>query len=251
MNRIAVPQRESALRRYADAYRTRIALDAATARAVEAERHALVAEDQRQAFLSGLNHELRTPLNHILGFGELLQQADAYSLPVEKRAEYLELILKAATALLDQINLILKDAGYGETSSGVDDEPSLVLILRRLLQQHAETLFVGKIDLADDLPGTDISAVQLSGILQSVFSLLGQTSGDRRPLGIRADSAPDEDQVVLTLTVLSADDPLPRDGLEISRARLTELGGSLDHQWSDAGEHITITLPAQRKEIAA
>jgi signal transduction histidine kinase/ActR/RegA family two-component response regulator len=64
------------------------------------------ANQAKSAFLSSMSHELRTPLNAILGFGQLLAN-EAIDIPLAKRREFVEQILKAGRHLLALISEIL------------------------------------------------------------------------------------------------------------------------------------------------
>jgi len=64
------------------------------------------ANQAKSAFLSNMSHELRTPLNAILGFGQLLANENI-DIPVAKRRDFVEQILKAGRHLLALISEIL------------------------------------------------------------------------------------------------------------------------------------------------
>ncbi|MEM1410653.1 MAG: histidine kinase dimerization/phospho-acceptor domain-containing protein, partial [Pseudomonadota bacterium] len=172
---------------------------------MQATQEAARAEVTRRSFLSGLNHELRTPLNHIIGFAELLKQADDFVLTEDKRIEYLDLILDAANTLVDQINATLVSSGYGELSPAADPRAKTVVpVLRRLLQEHAQTLFVGKVDIADHLPASALAERDLYRSLQLVFAVLSDERADRQTIGVSVKAHDDGGPVVLiALSVLS------------------------------------------------
>ncbi|MGL4603338.1 MAG: ATP-binding protein, partial [Iodobacter sp.] len=69
----------------------------------EAQLHAEEANRAKSAFLANMSHEIRTPMNAVLGFAQLLQQANLK--PNEQ--EYLNHIQTAGDALLTLINDIL------------------------------------------------------------------------------------------------------------------------------------------------
>lgn len=58
----------------------------------------------KSAFLANMSHEIRTPMNGILGFSELLKDPD---LTLEEQNEYLTLIEKSGTRMLNIINDIV------------------------------------------------------------------------------------------------------------------------------------------------
>jgi PAS domain S-box-containing protein len=59
----------------------------------------------KSAFLANLSHEIRTPMNAILGFTDLLRDAD---LPSEKGNEYISIVHKSGNYLLSIINDIIE-----------------------------------------------------------------------------------------------------------------------------------------------
>lgn len=73
-------------------------------------------------FLSSMSHELRTPLNAILGFGQLLLMPGA-ELPVAKRNEFTQHILKAGRHLLNLITEILDMAKIESATMMMSLEP--------------------------------------------------------------------------------------------------------------------------------
>nr|WP_315253508.1 CHASE domain-containing protein [uncultured Flavobacterium sp.] len=58
----------------------------------------------KSAFLANMSHEIRTPMNGIMGFAELLKEAN---LSIDERKDYIEIIEKSGTRLLNIINDIV------------------------------------------------------------------------------------------------------------------------------------------------
>ena len=58
----------------------------------------------KSAFLANMSHEIRTPMNGILGFTELLKNADYSS---EKRIKFIDIIQQSGNRMLDTINNIV------------------------------------------------------------------------------------------------------------------------------------------------
>ncbi len=58
----------------------------------------------KSAFLANMSHEIRTPMNGILGFAQLLNEAD---LTGEERQEYIQIIEKSGKRMLNIINEII------------------------------------------------------------------------------------------------------------------------------------------------
>ncbi|MCF8381194.1 MAG: response regulator [Bacteroidales bacterium] len=61
-------------------------------------------ERLKSAFLANMSHEIRTPMNGILGFAELLKEAD---LTKDKQQQYIEIIEKSGIRMLNIINDII------------------------------------------------------------------------------------------------------------------------------------------------
>jgi two-component system CheB/CheR fusion protein len=70
----------------------------------ETQRQAVAANRAKTQFLTNMSHEIRTPMTSILGFADLLMDAD---LPREKQIAYLKAIRRNGKALLELINEIL------------------------------------------------------------------------------------------------------------------------------------------------
>lgn len=73
----------------------------------ELQKAKIKAEESDQlksAFLANMSHEIRTPMNGIMGFAELLKEADLSS---EEQKNYIEIIEKSGTRLLNIINDIV------------------------------------------------------------------------------------------------------------------------------------------------
>ncbi|MDP2721429.1 MAG: response regulator [Bacteroidales bacterium] len=71
---------------------------------VVAKEHAEESDRLKSAFLANMSHEIRTPMNGILGFAELLKQAD---LSGEEQQEYIKIIEKSGARMLNIINDIV------------------------------------------------------------------------------------------------------------------------------------------------
>ncbi len=85
---------------------------------IHAKNKAEENDNLKTAFLQNMSHEIRTPLNGILGFSELLKMQN---LNPEKRAEYIETIIKSGNQLLTIVNDIL-DISKIETGQQVISE---------------------------------------------------------------------------------------------------------------------------------
>jgi len=67
---------------------------------LKARDKAEASDGLKTAFMQNISHEIRTPLNGILGFGELLAEADA---SVEERQLYLDMLRLSSTRLTNTI----------------------------------------------------------------------------------------------------------------------------------------------------
>jgi signal transduction histidine kinase len=143
------------------------------------------ASQAKSAFLASMSHELRTPLNAIIGFSEILQDRTFGEIN-EKQAKYVDHVLTSGRHLLDLINDILDlskvEAGKMELEpSAVKIEPllenSMVLIKEKAMRHNIAL----KLDIADDLRGTEIEADERK-LKQIVFNLLSN-AGKFTPVG--------------------------------------------------------------------
>ena len=69
-----------------------------------AKEHAEQSDRLKSAFLANMSHEIRTPMNGILGFAELLKEAD---LSGEEQQDYIDIIQKSGARMLNIINDIV------------------------------------------------------------------------------------------------------------------------------------------------
>jgi PAS domain S-box-containing protein len=71
---------------------------------IVAKEHAEESDRLKSAFLANMSHEIRTPMNGILGFAELLKEAD---LTNEQQHHYINIIEKSGVRMLNIINDIV------------------------------------------------------------------------------------------------------------------------------------------------
>jgi len=88
---------------------TIIALEISKTKAEESDR-------LKSAFLANMSHEIRTPMNGILGFAELLNEPD---LSEEQRQDYIKVIEKSGTRMLNIINDIISISKIESGQMGV------------------------------------------------------------------------------------------------------------------------------------
>ncbi len=122
---------------------------------LEAEKQNLqqVAQEKSR-FIAGLSHELRTPLTSIVGYTDLLEEAQAVE---EKENEYLGTVKRNASYLLNLIDNVLEQA-RSETQQ-VTINPihcsikKLLMDIKRLFLPMAhERKLTFQLDMAADLP---------------------------------------------------------------------------------------------------
>ncbi|MBP7459839.1 MAG: PAS domain S-box protein [Candidatus Delongbacteria bacterium] len=92
---------------------TEIQLIAAKEKAEESDR-------LKTAFLQNMSHEIRTPMNAIIGFSEMLGQADPTS---DKRHQYTEIIIAGSKQLLAVVNNILAISTLETKQEKINFEP--------------------------------------------------------------------------------------------------------------------------------
>lgn len=96
-----------------------------------ARREAMVASTMKSEFVSRVSHEIRTPLNVILGLTDVL---DGIELSEEAR-NYLSIIRRAGTTLLDLINGVLD---FSKLEAGALDTVRTSFDLRKLVESTVE-----------------------------------------------------------------------------------------------------------------
>lgn len=142
------------------------------------------------AYLAGLSHDLRNPLTAIIGFAEILKNADISALPKDKVAEYAADISRGAMFALDLANDVLDYARYGRISQPDAKPPicpaTIAAECMRLVAPLVEQASLAStISLAQNLPLVKISErsfkqILLNIILNSVkFSAAGGRIGLR------------------------------------------------------------------------
>jgi signal transduction histidine kinase/ActR/RegA family two-component response regulator len=109
-------------------------LEEITKKAKKSEEEALNANETKSKFLANMSHEIRTPLNAIIGFSDILSNANMDDNDKEKA----EIISKSAKALLNIINDILDiskiESGKYEVSKSNFD---LKELLEQIVQLYA------------------------------------------------------------------------------------------------------------------
>lgn len=108
----------------------------------------------KSAFLANMSHEIRTPMNGIMGFAELLKEAN---LSIEERKDYIDIIEKSGTRLLNIINDIVDiskiEAGQMNvvfSGTNIDEQLQYIQTFFTPETQDKGLLLLLKKPLADD-----------------------------------------------------------------------------------------------------
>ncbi len=137
----------------------------------KAKTEAESANHAKSEFLSRMSHELRTPLNAILGFSQVMARD---SVATEQQRQYLEMISRSGTHLLDMINDVLEmsriEAGEVNVESGSFNLTELLDSVVSMFQTRAHPGVRLKLGIAPTVPvyaRTD--EVKLRQILINLF----------------------------------------------------------------------------------
>jgi signal transduction histidine kinase/ActR/RegA family two-component response regulator len=131
----------------------------------------------KTSFLANMSHEIRTPMNSILGFITLLQEPD---LTTSEKIEYLEIVKKGGTRLLNTINDIIDisriESGQMNLMLGETDLSELFSLLlsvfkREAQEKNIQLVFTGVEPNGDAIIHTDKSKVVavLSNLLKNAL----------------------------------------------------------------------------------
>ncbi len=246
----------------------------------DAEKQGLTSERRTNSFFSNVNHDLRTPLTHIIGFSEIMKDAQFGPL-ADRYREYARDIHQSGTMLLDMIEDLLSIAeSEPDDTSLANDICSIDGLLETVVTAQKRKATEAGVTLSlkpcPDVPGFrgDVKKLR-QGVFRLISELLHTTgSGAHIELGVSesqqsltiraAIDAPDGTEMVLPYDELSQDacavveDPFvsaegrsrPRDmGLALSLTRkVTELhGGTLSIEHCSKGHAVVeMILPAAR-----
>lgn len=246
----------------------------------DAEKQGLTSERRTNSFFSNVNHDLRTPLTHIIGFSEIMKEAQFGPL-ADRYRDYARDIHQSGTMLLDMIEDLLSIAeSEPEETSLADDICNIEALLETVVTAQKRKATEAGVTLAlkacQDVPGLRGDAKRLrQGVFRLISELLHTTgSGSHIELGVSeslqsltiraAIDAPDGTEMALPYDEFTHDacalveDPFvsaegrsrPRDmGLALSLTRkVTELhGGTLSIEQCSKGHAVVeMVLPAAR-----
>jgi len=155
----------------------------------------------KSEFLANVSHELRTPLNSILGFADLLRDANSAD---PKSTRWVQNILTSGRNLLDLINDLLDLAKIEAGRMEVRSEPlslgdlfeGLINVLKPLCEPRQLTIFS---NVGNDVPILHTDPAKLQQILYNFLSNAIKFSPDNSRIDIAADR-PDVDHIRISVT---------------------------------------------------
>ncbi|MGL5115041.1 MAG: sensor histidine kinase, partial [Beijerinckiaceae bacterium] len=133
-----------------------------------AQEDASAARGARSAFLSTINHELRTPLNAVLGFSEVMANAETRPADPARIGEYAGLIHGAGRELLRTVNAMIDvtrlESGVYELDTEEGDLRTAVEgAIEAFREEHPAT------DIRIDLPHSPVSLAYDERALRTVI----------------------------------------------------------------------------------
>jgi PAS domain S-box-containing protein len=146
-----------------------------------------MANRAKSLFLANMSHEIRTPLNAVLGFAQLIQRQKDLT---PKLKEYVDVIRRSGTHLLDLINDILEmskiEAGREKLVPTAFDLHSLLEDIERMMRVRTEPKHVRVYTVCDDVPRAIVA--DQGKIRQVLINLLGNAAKftDAGSIGVRA-----------------------------------------------------------------
>ncbi len=146
----------------------------------DAEKKGLTSQRRTNSFFSNVNHDLRTPLTHIIGFSEIMKEAQFGPLADQYR-EYARDIHQSGTMLLDMIEDLLSIAeSEPDETSLANDICNLDVLMETVItaqkRKAAEAGVTLTLQHCQDLPGFRGDAKKLrQGIFRLISELLHTT----------------------------------------------------------------------------
>jgi signal transduction histidine kinase len=127
---------------------------------LKAKKKAEESDMLKTSFLENISHEIRTPMNGILGFTELLRQAD---LSAEERNLYSDLVSENSRKFLSILDNVLYLSGLSSGSTEVQKEQiDLILLIEELKNRFAEKASKKGLSFITDIPENNDTSVILS-----------------------------------------------------------------------------------------
>jgi signal transduction histidine kinase len=143
----------------------------------DAEKKGLTSQRRSQSFFSNVHHDLRTPLTHIIGFSEMMKDAQLGPLS-DKYREYAGDIHQSGTMLLDMVEDLLSVAeAEADAITLTDDICNLDALIETVLASQKSNAFEADVELIAipnaQLPGFRGDAKRLrQGLFRMVSELL-------------------------------------------------------------------------------
>ncbi len=178
----------------------------------DAEKQGLTSQRRTNSFFSNVNHDLRTPLTHIIGFSEIMKDAQFGPL-AERYREYARDIHQSGTMLLDMIEDLLSIAeSEAEDTHLSNDICSLDALIETVVTAQSRTAAEAGVQLSarpcPELPGFRGDAKRLR---QGVYRLISELLHTTGP-GSHIELAVTYDHQSLAITAIIN----PADGTEMT-----------------------------------
>ena len=140
---------------------------------IVAKEHAEESDRLKSAFLANMSHEIRTPMNGILGFADLLKQAD---LSGEEQQEYIKIIEKSGARMLNIINDIVNiskiEAGQMEvylSKSNINEQINFIYTFFKPEIEKKGIQFLVKKSLPDEKANITTDREKIFAILTNLI----------------------------------------------------------------------------------
>jgi signal transduction histidine kinase len=197
----------------------------------------------KSEFLANVSHELRTPLNSILGFADLLKDANSAE---PKSTRWIQNILTSGRNLLDLINDLLDLAKIEAGRMEVRSEPlslgdlfeGLINVLKPLCERR-EIVVISSV--AGDVPILHTDPAKLQQILYNFLSNAIKFSPAGAHIDIAADR-PDVDHIRISVTDHGPGIAAPQHQIIFEKFRQADGSVTREHQGSGLGLAIAKEL---------
>lgn len=137
---------------------------------IEAKIHAEESDKAKSIFLANISHEIRTPLNGIVGFSEVLAQAETQ----EEKDECISMIKTNSRILLQLINDVLDLARLQSGKVQMTIAPvELTPMVKEIARMHATKSHDTHVKIIADVPDEDIIVkTDRNRVTQVLFNFL-------------------------------------------------------------------------------
>lgn len=221
-----------------------------------ARQSAEKAASAKSEFLANMSHEIRTPMNGVLGFAELLREADLS----EENRRHADMIVQSGRSMMMLLNDILDLSKIEAGQVGIAKEPvdlfATILECAALYRPTAEKKGL-KLDFSVTEAAASLSAVEMSAHLgpwiktdglrlrQIVLNLVGNAIKFTEAGTVHIGVSGDEEELYITVTDT---------GIGISKARLKTIfapftQGEGDTARSYGGTGLGLSISRQLAEL--